>query len=685
MKKRSKVAFVKAFTLLFCANLLAGSTGCASKGAENAQTASSANTQTPDAIESDTEESAKSTDNTNEASSEQDFEENVTASDKEKVWDFDALVNDEWRESIKNSDIMDGRHTYAAYYASDELLEDRIQDLFNNTDISTLPEDSDLYKAISVYNQLKDEDYQSTKVKDDVIEKLSAFGSIKTLDDLYGLLSDPFYASFNNGMARKVIYSAGSSINWITPATLNYQEMASDQEDALKNLLLFLEYDESRADEIVSNTKEIDDFISKYREQSKEDDTYYFYEEDLDDQGITVPVFDILRKLNATGPKEFFLALNSYPEFLNEYYTDENLPKIRDHMIASMAINFSLFIESDNHVTYGLFYPDDPDNSFDDNMVQAINNVSSDIVTKEYNSRYISDKRIEEVTSLLEEVRTTMRDIISDCDWLSVHGKELAKRKVLRQNYFFAENAYNDNFSEVTLTDNPIDNYIALRTSQQNFYNEQLSNKRDDLSIYGINMMATNAYYEPEMNAILVQCGELDDDPSTNDLTFEEELANIGFTVAHEISHGYDPSGSQYDFEGYYDPWMTDEEAKAYDLQAEKIKEFFDGMDIGENCILDGSLVCNETFSDLMAMECCLRILEAKENADYDAFFKAYAKVNAFYYTTEGLTEAIKDIHLPGKERINYILGQFDKFYETYDVDPESPYYVPEDKRLSAF
>lgn len=76
--------------------------------------------------------------------------------------------------------------------------------------------------------------------------------------------------------------------------------------------------------------------------------------------------------------------------------------------------------------------------------------------------------------------------------------------------------------------------------------------------------------------------------------------------------------------------------------------------------------------------------METQENPDYDLFFKSEAKFHAHYYTEDGLKNSLKDTHLPDKERINYVLGQFDKFYETYDINENSPYYVPESERLQA-
>ena len=71
--------------------------------------------------------------------------------------------------------------------------------------------------------------------------------------------------------------------------------------------------------------------------------------------------------------------------------------------------------------------------------------------------------------------------------------------------------------------------------------------------------------------------------------------------------------------------------------------------------------------------------------ADYDAFFRAYAEQRAAYYTEEGMEEDILDFHLPAKDRINLVLGQFDKFYEVYDIDESSPYFVKESDRLPVF
>ncbi len=120
------------------------------------------------------------------------------------------------------------------------------------------------------------------------------------------------------------------------------------------------------------------------------------------------------------------------------------------------------------------------------------------------------------------------------------------------------------------------------------------------------------------------------------------------------------------------------------DDNGKPITDFFDGKETDYGLKIDGKLVTNEAFADIMATKCSLKLLEKKENPDYDLYFRTLAKWNACFYTEDSLKEALLGTHLPAKERINYVLGQFDKFYETYDIDESSPYYIPESERLQA-
>ena len=168
-------------------------------------------------------------------------------------------------------------------------------------------------------------------------------------------------------------------------------------------------------------------------------------------------------------------------------------------------------------------------------------------------------------------------------------------------------------------------------------------------------------------------------------MTYEEKIATIGMTVAHEISHSFGPNCIYYDGDGYYDAWMNDDEMQEYNDRIRRIIQFFDGKETDYFDPLNASYYVDETYADLMAMEICLRMLDEQENVDYDLFFRSYASRSAAYYTEEGVAILNGDNHLPAKFRINYILGQFPKFYEVYKIDEDSPFYVPNLERLTIF
>ena len=116
-----------------------------------------------------------------------------------------------------------------------------------------------------------------------------------------------------------------------------------------------------------------------------------------------------------------------------------------------------------------------------------------------------------------------------------------------------------------------------------------------------------------------------------------------------------------------------------------KLTEYLDGKEAGYGRTVNVERVIQETFTDMLAMQICLKVLSEHENPDYDLFFRSYAKLWAMYATEESIDGILNDTHLPGNLRVNCILYQFDEFYEVYDIDENSPYYVKPEDRIKVF
>ncbi|WP_026499558.1 M13-type metalloendopeptidase [Butyrivibrio sp. WCD2001] len=603
--------------------------------------------------------------------------------ERESVYDFDDLVNAQWKEEAKAKLEENGYSYYSVITERTEVLDDKMVEIFK-TDISSLPQDSDIYKVLYVYNQILDAKWEGTEAKKEIKSKLDLIDAVCTRHDLYSLFTDKYWGRYNLGMSRRVDFVRGDITNDIDPQTIiGNGRMTDEQKSVAQNYLINLGFSEDRAKEIISNADEMDKMIVDYHDGLSEDTLWGFIgRKTLEEKNVQFPILDILSNQEALGRDKSFYSSLDYLSFLDDYYTDENIPKIRDQMIACAAVTLSRLDKEDGGETSFAFYPYAEKPDFDECLRYAMFQAGGYTIEKTFKDKYISDKTIDDVKEIIEDEKATMRNMIADTDWLSVHGKEQANHKIFYLKEYIGENGHTDDLSEVELTENPLENYIALKTSLNDFRDKQLLTDKTDKELFTGSFIQVNAFYNAYNNSIIVGDGYLED---VTDASYEEKLAYLGVTLAHELSHAYDPKGSNYDYEGYNDPWMSEEEYEEYSNRTKKIEEFFDGMEVGDGIKLDGKLVCQEAFADLMGMECCIRILGERDNPDYDAFFKAYARENACYYTQDGLKEAVKDTHLPYKERINYIVGQFDEFYETYDVDPDSPYYVPKEKRLSTF
>jgi len=130
-----------------------------------------------------------------------------------------------------------------------------------------------------------------------------------------------------------------------------------------------------------------------------------------------------------------------------------------------------------------------------------------------------------------------------------------------------------------------------------------------------ISTMLERLGYSPEETSEMV----------TRTFALEEELYGaIGLVIAHEISHAFDPTGSQFDADGRLNDWWTEADYDAFNVWAKKLIDYYNGITVFSGLQVPGESVQGEAVADLGGMKCMLGLLEEKkENADYRAFFES--------------------------------------------------------------
>lgn len=613
---------------------------------------------------------------------------------KEYVWDFDDLVNAQWKEQEKKS------HPKGSTFTGDysKAMEDYFNDILENTNLDELSKDDGLYKALYVYHQLEDYKHRGNSTNASIKARLDRIDAVQSLEELYELYSDEEYSRYNRLLSTDIFLTgSGTYSTYVQPETVNYEgtAMSNVQSLCMANCLTQIGFDKKRAKEIVNGAMTIEKRVEEYYKLETYSEAY-ISKKTLERKEIPVPVVDILKKLDAISASGEYVGDEEAYGLYRELYQPENLEALKDHMMVTALYRLGAWADPETVKSIiTVMWEETAKDAYQNNLKYLLLYSAADLLAMEYDRRFVSDQDIyAETEELMKEIKVSMRESFDNLKWdYPYDGKEFMEKKLDYLKVYVGRNGDYNDLSDVKLTEDPVDNVVALMVSQERFERKQLKKTLDDRTMTGMNMFETNAYYVPRLNSVMVNSAWLsmysdlkEKELEGDGLQYEETLAWLGCMLAHEVGHAYSPnSGHYYNFRGINLGWMEDREGEQYDAFVDGIIQFFDDMEVEFGYKLDGEKVCDEAFADLMSMGCCLRMLEKRDDPDFDLFFRSYAKLYASNYTKSMMKEMVEDEHLPDKERINYVLAQFDEFYDTYDVDPESPYYVALENRLKGF
>jgi putative endopeptidase len=198
-----------------------------------------------------------------------------------------------------------------------------------------------------------------------------------------------------------------------------------------------------------------------------------------------------------------------------------------------------------------------------------------------------------------------------------------------------------------------------------------------------------NAYYHPMLNEIVFPAGILQPPFFYPDADDAINYGAIGSVIGHEITHGFDDNGSQFDAEGRRRNWWTDEDRREFETRAEVLVEQFSGFEVSDDQKVNGRLTLGENIADLgglkIAYDAFLHTLGGAEPpigrfTPRQRFFLSYATIWRMNYTEEYLRMLVNvDVHSPNPFRVNGPLANLPPFAECFEIPTGSPMRLPED------
>jgi putative endopeptidase len=199
-----------------------------------------------------------------------------------------------------------------------------------------------------------------------------------------------------------------------------------------------------------------------------------------------------------------------------------------------------------------------------------------------------------------------------------------------------------------------------------------------DPNEWGMTPQTVNAYYNPNKNEIVFPAGILQPPFFNMDADDAVNYGAIGMVIGHEMTHGFDNQGRQFDKDGNLRDWWTKEDSKAFDERAAMLIDQYNHFEVLDSAFVNGKLTLGENIADLggatIAFNAYKLSLEGKETpkpidgfTDTQRFFLSYAQIWRTNMRDAELRKRVKtDEHSPAKVRINGVVYNMPEFYEAF-------------------
>jgi predicted metalloendopeptidase len=198
-----------------------------------------------------------------------------------------------------------------------------------------------------------------------------------------------------------------------------------------------------------------------------------------------------------------------------------------------------------------------------------------------------------------------------------------------------------------------------------------------DRTIWGMSPPTNNAYYDPTMNEIVFPAGILQAPLFNINSSVAANFGATGATIGHEMTHGFDDSGSQYDELGNLKNWWSDASAKIFHQKSQCVVDQFDKYTSDSGTHLNGKLSVTENVADLgglkIALQAYYKLNPNAHSESIKTFFLAYAQSWCGHLTTEAeATQIQTDTHSIPKYRVNGVVSNMPEFAKVYQCSEGS-------------
>ena len=328
--------------------------------------------------------------------------------------------------------------------------------------------------------------------------------------------------------------------------------------------------------------------------------------------------------------------------------------------------------------------------------VNSVNGMLGELVGEMYVEKYFPAAAKERMVKLVKNLQTALGERIDAQEWMSDSTKIRAHEKLAA---FHVKVGYPDKWKDYSKLEIKNDSYWAnvCRASEWGF-NDMYSRigKPVDKDEWLMTPQTVNAYYNPSTNEICFPAAILQPPFFNMEADDAANYGAIGVVIGHEMTHGFDDQGRQFDKDGNLTDWWAPGDADRFKERAQVMVDFFNKIEVLPGLQANGELTLGENLADHGGLNVAYL---AFQNAIKDAplgvvdgftpeqrFFLAYATLWAGNIRDEQIRVYTKsDPHSLGKWRVNGALPHIQAWYDAFHITPSDPLYVAPENRVNVW
>ena len=482
------------------------------------------------------------------------------------------------------------------------------------------------------------------------------------------------------------------------------QKIMEAYEKYVKRLMSLIGYDKEACERVWRNVISIETEFAKNkmtREQRRNPLLRYNMHtfQQLKDDYPNIDWESYFRNLGITGLKEANVVSPNFLNFINSYIPSLSWQEIQDYLVFDLVSDSSGVLSDDfidaNFEMFGkvMSGKEEPEPRWKRAMTIP-NSMLGEAVGELYVGKYFPKENKEYMLGLVENLRKALGRHIDSLSWMSDTTKAKAREKLAA---ISVKIGYPDKWKDYSEIDiDPEKSYL------ENVYNASVWYTQDNYKKLGkpvdkdewhMTPQTVNAYYNPTTNEICFPAGILQ--PPYFDPTADDALnyGAIGVVIGHEMTHGFDDQGRQFDKNGNLEDWWLPEDSQRFTKLADKLVEQFDAVEVAPGVHANGRFTLGENIADQgglrVALTAYLDSMEGKNLTDIGAFsplqrfYLAYAAVWAGNIRPEEILVRTKtDPHSLGENRVNVTLRNISPFFEAFAIKEGDNMWRPESERI---